>query len=116
MQNISCQKRICKTFVNSSGLGIHSPSLIFISHPDQLRNVQQIIQGIGPVPEFMLFPHPHCYREEEELVDVRAFGRGVVASAGGESGPPSPKKPSSAQVISSRTSFIQETVSCLSSG
>ncbi len=33
----------------------------------------------------MLLPHPRRYREEEEPVDVRALGRGVVASAGWES-------------------------------
>ena len=96
--------------------GFGRPIFVFPPHLDQLRNIQQIIQGIGPVPELMLFPHPDRYREEEEFVDVRALGRDVVASAGGESDPPSPKKPSSAQVIPSRTSFMQETVSCFSSG
>ena len=95
---------------------IGRPFLVFPPHLDQLRRIQQIIQGICPVPELMLLPHPCRYREEEELVDVRALGRDPVASAGGESGPPPPKKPSSAQVISSRTSFMQETVSCFNSG
>ena len=54
-------------------------------HLDQFRRVRQIVQGIGPVPELMLLPHPRRYREEEETVDVRALGRGVVASAGWES-------------------------------
>ena len=60
--------------------GFHLPP-----HLDQLRRIQQVIQGIGPVPEFMLLPHPRRYREEEETVDVQALGRDVVASAGRES-------------------------------
>ena len=94
----------------------HGPS--FVLPPDfrQLRDIQQIIQGIGPVPEFVLFPVSQGYRQEQELIDVRAGYGDVVASAGGAFRPPSPKKPSSAQAISSRSSFIQETVSCFSSG
>ena len=96
--------------------GFGRPIFVFPPHLHQLCRIQQVIQGIGPVPDLMLFPHPDRYREEEGLIDVRALDRDVVASAGRESGPPPPKKPSSAQVISSSTSFMQETVSCFSSG
>ena len=103
--------RACK-----SGSGLHGAGFVLPADLDELRDIQQIIQGIGPVPEFMLFPVAKRYRQEQELINVRAGYGDIVASAGGAFDPPSPKKPSSAQAISSSTSFIQETVSCFSSG
>ena len=95
---------------------LHCSVLVFPAHFRQLRDIQQVIQGIGPVPELVLFPVSQGHRQEQELIDVRAGYGDVVASAGGAIRPPSPKKPSSAQAISSSTSFMQETVSCFSSG
>ena len=85
-------------------------------HLDQLRRVQQIIHGIGPVPELMLFPHPSRYREEEELVDVRAGYGDVSAGAVSALDCPPPKKPDRLQAIPSSSNFMQEGVSCSSSG
>ena len=61
------------------------PLFRFPPHLDQFRRVRQVVQGVGPVPELMLLPHPRRYREEEEPVDVRAPGRDVVVSADRES-------------------------------
>ena len=47
--------------IAGSGLGFHGPGLIFIPGPDQLDDVQQVVQDIRPVPELMLFPYPGCY-------------------------------------------------------
>ena len=55
-----------------SGPGFHSPGLVFIPDTNQLGDIQQIVQGIGTVPELMLAPHAGGHRQEEELVDVRA--------------------------------------------
>ena len=45
---------------------ICSPRFVFSLHPDQLHDIQQIVQGIGPVPEFMLAPNPGGNRQEKE--------------------------------------------------
>ena len=96
--------------------GFGRPFFIFPSHPDQLRNVQQVIQRIGAVPEFMLPPHPGGYRQEEELIDVRAGQGDVSAVAVSVPDPPSPKKPDRLQAMPSISSLMQERVSCSSSG
>ena len=48
------------------------PFFIFPSHPDQLGNIQQAVQCIGPVPELVLPPEPGGHRQEQEFVNVRA--------------------------------------------
>ena len=52
----------------------HLPCSFFIlpPYPDQLRDIQQVVQGIGPVPELMLAPVPRRHRQEQELVNIRA--------------------------------------------
>ena len=92
------------------------PDFIFPPDPDQLGDVQQVVQGIGAVPELMLPPEAEGDREKEELVQVRAGGGDEIGAAGREVGPPSPKKPDSVQRASSRVSFKQAAVSCSSSG
>ncbi len=95
---------------------LHCSHFVFPSHPDQLRNIQQVVQGIGPVPELMLFPVAGGYRQVQELVDVRAGqgdeGAGVLPAPGC----PAPKKPDRLQAIPSSSSFMQEGVSCSNSG
>ena len=76
-------------------------------HPDQLRDIQQVVQRIGSVPAFMLTPHPCTHRQEEEFVHVRTFGDQEAGITGREAEPPSPKKPSNVQTISSIVSFRQ---------
>ena len=93
-----------------------SPGFVFLSHPDQLRDIQQVIQGIGPVPELMLAPIPRCHRQEQELVNVRAGYGDEGAGALPDPGCPPPKKPERLQAIPSRSSFMQEGVSYSSSG
>ena len=97
--------------------GFGRPSFVFPPHPDQLRDIQQVVQGISPVPKLMLLPHPGGHGQEQELVDVRA-GQGDVAAvpASGPFDCPSPKKPERLQAIPSSRSFMQAGVSCSSSG
>ena len=102
--------------MGNSGPGFHCPNLILMPDPDQLDSVQQIVQGIGAVPEFVLFPHPGSDRQKQEFIQVRAGGGDELGAAGREADPPSPKKPDSVQRASSRVSFRQEAVSCSSSG
>ena len=95
----------------------HGPVFVFPADPDHLRDIQQVVQGIGAVPELMLPPEAGGHRQEQELVDVRANYRAV--SGRPDSGPldcPSPKKPDRLQEIPSSRSFIQDGVSCSSSG
>ena len=87
--------------------GFGRPSFIFPLHPDQLRDIQQVVQRIGSVPKFMLFPHPGAYRQEQKLIHIRAFSDQEPGITGREAEPPSPKKPSSVQTISSIVSFRQ---------
>ena len=89
--------------------------LILPPDPDQLDNIQQVVQGVGPVPEFMLFPESQRDRQKQELVQVRAGDGDEVTSAGREVGPPSEKKPRSVQRASSKVNFRQVAVSCSSS-
>ena len=93
-----------------------SPDFIFPADPDQFRNIQQVIQGIGSVPQLMLLPHPGRYRQEKELINIRAGYGAVSAGAAFSLDPPPPKKPDRLQEIPSNSSFIQEDVSCSSSG
>ena len=96
--------------------GFCRPVFVFPADPDQLRDVQQVVQGIGAVPELMLPPEARRHREEEELVQIRAGDGDVVGAAGRESGPPSAKKPVSVQRASSRVSFRQAAASWARSG
>ena len=96
--------------------GFGRPVFIFPPDPDQLHDVQQVIQGIGPVPELMLLPEPQGYREEQKFVQVRACCGAVFGAADREADPPSPKKPERVQMASSMVSFRQVAVSCSSSG
>ena len=89
--------------------------LILPPDPDQLDNIQQVIQGIGPVPQLILFPESQRDRQEKEFVQVRAGCGDEVASAGREIGPPSEKKPRNVQRASSKVNFRQVAVSCSSS-
>ena len=97
-------------------LQFRRPPLVFCHDLQQLHRIQQVVQGIGAVPELMLPPEAEGDREKEELVQVRAGGGDEIGAAGREVGPPSPKKPDSVQRASSRVSFRQEAVSCSSSG
>ena len=99
-----------------SGPGFHSPGLVFIPHPDQLYNIQQVVQGIGPVPELMLVPEAGSHGQEKKLVDVRAGYGDVSAGAVSALDCPPPKKPERLQAIPSRRSFMQDGVSYSSSG
>ena len=92
------------------------PDFIFPFYADQFRNIQQVIQRIGAVPEFMLLPHPGGYRQEEEFIDVRAGQGDVSAVAVSVPDPPSPKKPARLQAMPSISSLMQDRVSCSSSG
>ena len=96
--------------------GFGRPSFIFPFHPDQFHNIQQVIQCIGSVPEFMLFPHPGAHRQEQKLIHVRAFSDQEPGIMGREAEPPSPKKPSSVQTTSSIVSFRQMPGSYCNSG
>jgi hypothetical protein len=46
--------------------------LILFSHPDQLHDIQQVVQGKSSVPELVLFPQAFRHRKKQEPVDVRA--------------------------------------------
>ena len=110
-------KRSISTVIRQLSPGsLSCPGFVFPFHPDQFRNIQQVVQGIGPVPELMLFPVSLRHRQEQEFVNVRA-GQGDVA-AGALSGPdcPPPKKPDRLQAIPSSRSFMQVGVSCRISG
>ena len=94
----------------------HGPVFIFPPDLDQLGNVQQVVQGVGAVPELMLPPEPQGYREEQEFVHIRAGYGEVAGASGGGFGPPPSKKPDRLQEITSTVSRRQETGSCSSSG
>ena len=88
--------------------GFRRPVLILPSDPDQLGDIQQIIQGVGAVPELMLLPEAQGDREEEKLIQVRAGGGVESDAAGREVDPPSPKKPVSVQSGTEGRSFLSQ--------
>ena len=88
--------------------------LILPLHADQFHRVQEIIQGIGAVPEFMLLPEAGGHRQKEELIQVRGAYAGETA--GREADPLPAKKPESVQSTDSMVSFRQLPVSYSSSG
>ena len=92
------------------------PAFILPSHPDQLNDIQQIIQGIGAVPELMLLPEAGGYRSKQELIHIRTAYGEVAGASGGDFLPPSPKKPDRLQEMLSMVRRRQESVSCSSSG
>ena len=96
-------------------MGIQRPGFIFPPHPDELHGVEEIVEGVGPVPKFMLTPHAGSDWQEDELIHVRAFGDQESGVAGWEPEAPAPKKPSSVQSTSSMVSFRQVATSCSSS-
>ena len=94
----------------------HGPVFVFPPDADQFHDIQQIVQGIGAVPEFMLPPEAGGHRREQKIINVQT---GYGEEAGGPGGgfkPPPPKKPDRLQAMLSTVSFRQETVSCSSSG
>ena len=78
------------------------PVRVFILDADQLHNIQQVVQGIGAIPEFVLAPEPGGDRQKGELIQIDRLGGQVTGRAGGEVDPFSTKKPSSVQTISFR--------------
>ena len=95
---------------------ISCAGFVFPSHPDHFRDIQQVVQGIGPVPELMLFPVAGGHGQEQELIDVRAGYGAVSAGAVSPFDCPPPKKPDRLQAMPSSRSFMQVGVSCSSSG
>ena len=89
--------------------------VIFIPDTDQLHGVQEVVEGVGAVPEFVLLPEAGGHREEEEFIQVRGFGGQEAGRASGEVGPLSPKKPSRVQRATCRVSFRALTASYSSS-
>ena len=125
MIQLQHENQLTKKPENNASLpgGFGRPSFILPHDPDHLRDIQQVVQGIGSVPELMLLPVAGGHRQEEELVNIRAFDRLISqtihrpssATGGGFESPP-PKKTSSVHTASSIVSFRQTAVSCSSSG
>ena len=92
------------------------PPLILCSDPEQLHRVQQVIQGIGAIPELMLAPEAGGHREEGQLVQIRGVGGEIIRRAAYEAGPPSGKKSCSVQASTSWVRRKQVMVSNSSSG
>ena len=90
--------------------------LVFCHDLQQLHRVQQVVQGIGAVPELMLTPEAGSHREEGQLVNIRRFGRKKGRRAAQEVRPPSGKKSCSVQASTSWVRRKQVIVSNSSSG
>ena len=97
-------------------LQFRRPPLVFCHDLQQLHRIQQVVQGIGAVPELMLPPETGGHREEGQLVDIRRFGRKKGRRAAQEDRPPSGKKSCSVQASTSWVRRKQVMVSNSSSG
>ena len=63
--------------------GFCGPDFIFIPDADQLHGVQEVVEGVGAVPELVLLPETRGYREEEKFIQVRGFGGQEAGRASG---------------------------------
>ena len=82
----------------------------------ELRRVQEVAQGIGAIPEFVLFPQAGGDREEGQFIDVGGLRGGEFRRADQEVCPSAGKK---SERVQARTSWVrrkQRRVSCSSSG
>ena len=100
---------------SDSGPGVQRPGFIFSPHPDELHGVEEIVEGVGSVPELVLPPQAGGDRQEGKLIHVRAVCDQESGVPGRESEAPAPKKPSSVQSTSSIVSFRQVATSCSNS-
>lgn len=74
--------------------GFPGAALILRADIQQLQGIQQIIDGIGAVPHFMLQPQSGIDGSENPLVKIQAMGGFVFPIIWLIREPPSPKKPS----------------------
>ena len=81
-----------------------SPEFIFPSDPNQLNDIEQIIQRVGTVPELVLAPEAGGHGKEGQLVEVRGLGGEKGGRRAQEGCPPAGKKSSSVQA---RTSWVR---------
>lgn len=49
------------------------PALVFGLHGHHFMGIQQILQGIGPIPGLMLFPHSCHNRRKQIRIIIRRF-------------------------------------------
>ena len=83
---------------------------------DHFNDIQEIVQGIGAVPQFMLAPVAGRHRQEEELIDIGAAYGAAGSFAGGELRPLPPKKPDRFQEIPSSSRRMHRGISYRISG
>ena len=55
--------------------GFHIEAFIFLPDLQYFQDIQQIIQGIGPVPELVLLPETGGNRKEQDLIHIHASCR-----------------------------------------
>ena len=94
------------------------PRPIFIFRPDadELRDVKEIAEGVGAVPELMLLPEAVGDREKEELIQIGGLKAYEAGRSAGEADPAAGKKSESVQAMPSSVSFRHAAASCSSSG
>ena len=94
------------------------PRPIFIFRPDadELRDVEEIAEGVGSVPEFMLLPEAVGDGKEEEFIEVRGLKAYEAGRSAGEADPAAGKKSERVQAMPSNVSFRHAAASCSSSG
>ena len=92
------------------------PVFVFRPDADELRDVEEVAEGVGAVPEFVLTPEAVGDREEEKFVKVRGLEAYEAGRSAGEADPAAGKKSESVQAMPSSVSFRQAAASCSSSG
>ena len=94
------------------------PRPIFIFRPDadELGDVEEVAEGVGAIPEFMLLPEAVGDGEEEKFVEVRGLKAYEAGRSAGEADPAAGKKSESVQAMLSSVSFRHAAASCSSSG
>ena len=57
-------------------------AFVFLPDLQYFQNIQQIIQGIGPIPELVLLPETGGNRKEQGLIHIHASCRDEAGGTG----------------------------------
>ena len=77
---------------------------------------EEVAEGVGAIPEFMLLPEAVGDGEEEKFVEVRGLKAYEAGRSAGEADPAAGKKSERVQAMPSSVSFRHAAASCSSSG
>ena len=85
---VPCTERLSRSETLDAGdfsclpHGFHIEAFIFLLDLQYFQDIQQIIQGIGPVPELMLLPETGGNRKKQDFIHIHASCRDEAGDPG----------------------------------